>query len=226
MPTCHYVNLPLCQLAIMSTCHYVNLPFCQIATMFTFHLVSLPLCQLVILLACHFVYFPLCHLSILPTCHFVNLPLCQLSIMQPCHYVNWPLCQLDIMSTFHYANLPLCQLTSSSLQKALVNLLGKQFYKIDSCSLECEHVVCLEESVLRLVYTCDFRVRLQCSFTVNFLALTSWNPLNSDFAPWCVFVVQGKLECGLQNAIQKCTMKSDVQMRLNQHLQNNTRLKI
>jgi hypothetical protein len=29
----HLVNLPFCQLAILSNCHFVNLPFCQLANL-------------------------------------------------------------------------------------------------------------------------------------------------------------------------------------------------
>ncbi len=45
----YLVNLPFCQLAILSTCHFVTLPLCQLATLSTCHLVNLPLCQLAIL---------------------------------------------------------------------------------------------------------------------------------------------------------------------------------
>ncbi len=72
LSTCHFVNLPLCQLVILSTCHFVNLPLCQLATLSTYHFVNLPLCQLATLSTCHFVNLPLCQLATLSTCHFVN----------------------------------------------------------------------------------------------------------------------------------------------------------
>ncbi len=60
LSTCHFVNLPLCQLNILSNCHFVNLP----------------LCQLNILSNCHFVNLLLYQLAIQPTQYFANLPFC------------------------------------------------------------------------------------------------------------------------------------------------------
>ncbi len=42
----HFVNLPFCQLDILSTWHFINLTFCQLNILSTCHFVSLPFCQL------------------------------------------------------------------------------------------------------------------------------------------------------------------------------------
>jgi hypothetical protein len=63
--TCHNVKF-----AILSSCHFVNLPFCQLAILSSCHFVNLPICQHAILSTCHSVRG-----------HFVNLPFCQLTTM-------------------------------------------------------------------------------------------------------------------------------------------------
>ncbi len=71
-PTCHFANLPFCQLAILPTCHLVNLPFGNL---------------------------PCGQLAIWPTCHLANLPFGQLAIWPTCHLANLPFCQLAVLST-------------------------------------------------------------------------------------------------------------------------------
>jgi len=48
MLTCHYVNLPICELVILLT---YNLGFCQLVILLSYNLVF---CQLVILTTCYF----------------------------------------------------------------------------------------------------------------------------------------------------------------------------
>ncbi len=100
LSTCHFVNSPFCQLAILlaplcnltfeqlnilSTNHCVKMPFCQLDI-----LSYLPFCQLDIWATHHFVILSACHFVYLPLCHFANLPLCQLATLSTCHFVNLP----------------------------------------------------------------------------------------------------------------------------------------
>ncbi len=64
LPTCHFVNLPFCQIAIFSTSHFINLPFYQLGILSTWHFINLAFCWLG-----NFVNLPV-----------FNLPICQLAI--------------------------------------------------------------------------------------------------------------------------------------------------
>jgi hypothetical protein len=58
--TCHFVDLPFFQLAILSTCHSVDLPFFQLAVLPT----------------CYCDYSSFYQLAVLSTSHFANLLFC------------------------------------------------------------------------------------------------------------------------------------------------------
>jgi hypothetical protein len=63
--TCYFIPFlksHLLSIAILTTCHFINLPLCQLAIL-----------QLAISTNCHYVNLPLCQLAISTTCHFINL---------------------------------------------------------------------------------------------------------------------------------------------------------
>ncbi len=87
LPFCQnaiFVNMPSCQLAILSTCHFDILPFCQLAILSTCDFVNLWFCQLALLSTCHSVNLPFCQLAILSACLFLNLNFSQLVFVKCC----------------------------------------------------------------------------------------------------------------------------------------------
>ncbi len=78
----------LCQLAILPTCHFVKLPLHEIAIEFNCKFINLPANKI----TCHFINLPVHQLTTLTTRHFINCYLTNL------HFINQPFHQHVIMS--------------------------------------------------------------------------------------------------------------------------------